>query len=454
MARLLPLVIAGAVVEAVLLYWVSLGELAGAVIYFWAGLVPLGLAYVVAGRWVATRPGGLGWILALAVLFRCTMLFSPPSLSDDIYRYVWDGRQQLAGINPYLHPPESEAVASLRDELYAGINNKDIPTIYPPVAQFFFALLAWGHPALLTVKAGLVLVDMALVLLLTRMLARRGADSRRVILYAWHPLPLVEVAASGHIDVLGVFLALAGLYFLENKRAAAAVLSLAAGFLTKLLPLLFLPVFWRELGPCRSWRQWLSWRPRAVLLLFPLTVIVAFVPFAAAGEKLLSGLQAYVLRWRFNDALFSVLYSLLKDPHLEWDDAALQGAKILCAVAVIAVALWALWRRPDPVDAAFVILATYLLLTPTLHPWYLLWAMPFVALKQRPAWALLGFSVFLAYQVLIGYSTSGIWQEKTWVLWAEFIPFYAVGALGFYRRRFSRTLPPEHPVRAGVSPLL
>ena len=446
-----PLALAGAALEAVLLYWVWLGDLAAAVPLFWLGLVPAGLAYWAAGRGLAARPGGLGWILGFALLFRCTMLFSPPTLSDDIYRYVWDGRQQLAGVNPYLHPPEAAEVAGLRDALYAGINNKDIPTIYPPAAQLFFLAAAWVKPSLWTVKAGLVLFDLALVLLLAAMLRRGGRDPRRIVFYAWHPLPLVEIAGSGHIDVLGVFFVLAALYALQAGRRAAAVLALAGGFLAKLLPLMLLPLFWRELGPNARWRDWLAWRPRRALLLFPAAAALGLAPYAAAGPSLFEGLQTYVLRWRFNDALFSLVYGLLKDPRLEWDDGALQAAKLLCALAVIGVALWALSRRPDPTDWAAAVLGAYLLLTPTLHPWYLLWILPFSVFAPRPAWPVLGFSAFLAYEVLIGYSTHGIWQEKTWVLWAEFVPFYTVLALGVYRRRLNRTPRPERTDRAGVS---
>ena len=446
-----PLALAGLTLEAVLLYWVWLGDLAAAVPLFWLGLLPVGLAYWYAGRWTAAGPGGLGWILGLALVFRCTMLFSPPTLSDDIYRYVWDGRQQLAGINPYRHPPADEAVAGLRDALYPGINNKDIPTIYPPAAQLFFLTAAWIKPSLLTIKAGLVLVDAALILLLAAMLRRGGRDPRRVLYYAWHPLPLVEIAGSGHIDVLGVFFVFAALYALQIKRRAAAALALAGGFLAKLLPLMLLPLFWREFGPHGRWRDWLAWHPRKALLLFPAATALGLAPYIAAGPQLLEGLQTYVLRWRFNDALFSLVYGLLKDPRLTWDDTALQTAKLLCALAVIGVALWALRTRAEPTDWAAAVFGAYLLLTPTLHPWYLLWILPFAVFAPRPAWPVLGFSAFLAYEVLIGYSTHGVWQEKNWVLWAEFVPFYTVLALGAFCRRLNRAPNPEHVDRGGVS---
>lgn len=429
-SQALPL-LCGLLIEAAWCWVRGLGPLQTQIPWLWASLLPAFAGYLAAAWWVCRRPAGPLWpLLGLALLFRLTLLVSAPSLSDDIYRYIWDGRVQLAGINPYLHAPEAPAVAHLRDGLYNGINHKGVSTIYPPLAQFFFLLVCALHPGLLAMKGALVLVELALVLLLVRILRQQGQDERRVLLYAWNPLPIIEVAGSGHLDVLAVSLLLLALYWLEAGRRQAAVWAGAGALLAKFLPALALPLFWRRLQGQRRLLWWL-----------PLLVGLGFLPYAGAGTQLFTGLQAYLLKWRFNDAFFSLVYQLLKDPALGQDETALQQAKLLCAALLGLVVLWACWRGGDLYRVAFAILGAYLLLTPTLHPWYLMWVLPFFVLFPVPAWLYLSGAIFLAYDVLSGYSTTGIWEEHPWVLWAEFLPFYLL-LLGppLYRFLKRRTL--------------
>lgn len=421
----LPLLLIGLAIEAAWCWIRGLGPLQTQIPWFWAALLPAFAAYLAAAWWIWRRPAGPLWpMLVLALLFRLTLLVSEPSLSDDVYRYVWDGRVQLAHINPYLYAPEAPEVTHLRDGLYAGINHKEVSTIYPPLAQLFFLLVCSLHPSLLAMKGALVLVELALVLLLVRILRQRGEDTRRVLLYAWNPLPVIEVAGSGHLDVLAVFLLLLALYWLEAGRRLPAVWAGAAALLAKFLPALALPLFWRRL---RGQRRLLWW----LLLL----VGLGFFPYAGAGKQLFAGLQAYLLKWRFNDAFFSLCYQLLKDPALGQDEAALHQAKLLCAALLGLVVLWACWRGGDLYRATFAILGAYLLLTPTLHPWYLMWVLPFFVLFPVPAWLFLSSAIFLAYNVLSVYSSTGLWEERPWVLWAEFLPFYLL-LLGLPLYRF------------------
>ncbi len=344
------LLLAGLCIEAAWAALVWLGPLQTQIPRFWALLLPIFLAYLAAAWWVCRRPAGPLWtLLGLALLFRLTLLFSQPSLSDDIYRYVWDGRVQLAGINPYLHAPEAPDVAQLRDGQYSGINHKDISTIYPPLAQGFFLLVCALHASVLAMKGALVLVELGLVLLLLRILHQRGLDQRRVLLYAWNPLPVIEVAGSGHLDVLAVSLLLLALYWLETGRRLPALATAAAALLAKFLPALALPRCGTRLAGQRRLRWWL-----------PLLVGLGFLPYAGAGMQLVAGQQAYLLKWRFNDACFSLLYELLRDPALAQDEAALQQAKLLCVGLLGLVVLWAAWCATDLYRGAFASLAASL----------------------------------------------------------------------------------------------
>ena len=441
------LLLGGAALESAFLYLLYLNPLNTQIPLFWIAFFPAFAIYLGLAWHMARRPeGSLGLILALAFLFRSTLLWSPPTLSDDIFRYVWDGRVQQAGINPYRYAPADRHLAPLRDQFYAAINHKDIPTIYPPLSQLFFRLVVSIHPGPNAMKIGLTLVEVGIVLLLPAILSQRRQDRRRVLFYAWNPLPVIEIAGSGHSDSLGVFFLLLALYYLGARRSGPSVAALAAAFLSKFLPALVVPLFWRQLGPPpgmqRSIRRWFDWRGRLVLLWFPALAGLGFFLFFQREIQLFAGLQTYLLKWRFNDALFSLLYNFLRSPDLLVDDGALAQTKYACSAVLLLVVLWTLWRCRDFYRAAFAILGSYLLLSPVLYPWYLLWILPFLSLFPRPSWMLFSGLVFLAYAVLIDYSRNGLWLEPAWVKWAEYLPFFSLAALEGIRRVWHRQVSP------------
>jgi len=405
-------------IEACCCYLVSRGDLQHQIGTLWAGVFPAFLCWAGAAYLVLRRGASSGrphLILGAALVFRLTLWWSPATLSDDVFRYIWDGRVQLAGINPYLYAPSAPQVAHLRDALYPSVNHATIPTIYPPLAQLFFRAICLLSATPAAFKLALLLCDWGLCLLLAHILVRRGQDPRRVVLYAWNPLPLVEVAGSGHIDALGVLILFAALYALHSQRWAAAACALAGAFLVKLVPLVLLPTFWR-----RPHAAWFNFRKRSALLLFPMLGLLAFWPFASAGEKLATGLLTYVQHWHFNAAAYSLFRFALQP----WDSHAYAHARWLCTGLFALVALGVQIRYRDPYRAAFATLGAYVLLSPTVHPWYLLWVLPFLAFFPSPAWMLLSGLIFLAYEVQIGYGSGGVWREKPWVLWAQYAPFY------------------------------
>jgi hypothetical protein len=420
-------------IEAVLVFVLSLGDLKLQMPRFWAALLLAFCIYLVASRqvWIGVR-WKVGWILLAALLFRLTLLPSEPSLSDDIHRYIWDGRVQLEGINPYLYPPDSDQLLVLRDELWEKINHREISTIYPPLSQILFRLTCAVSPTVFFTKAVMVSLDCAIVLLLIGILQNRNEDPRRVLLYAWNPLPIVEVAGSGHIDPLGVLLLLLALYFLMQQRRAAAAWALAGAFMAKLIPLLTLPLFWRDAS---SGSRWLEWKTRLPLLWFPVGSVLTLLVFVDAGQDILSGLRIFFAKWRFNDALFSLFYGYLKDPGLNPDDAALLEAKQICGGLLVGIIAWVFLRQRDPIRAAATIIGANLLLSPVLHPWYLLWVLPFQVISPAPAWIFLSGAAFVSYNAMAVHSATGIWLEQAWVKWAQFGPFFVLLlAYPVYRR--------------------
>jgi hypothetical protein len=441
------LLLAAGALQLVSWVWVrSLGDLAPQVHALWLALLPALCGYVIAaalllrGRAAGPPvPGGLAILVGIAVGARLLLLGTEPSLSDDIYRYVWDGRVQLAGHNPYGQPPDDPSLAGLRDADWERINHPELVTVYPPAAQWWFALSQAVWPGVTGMKAGFVLCDLLLMAVLWTWLRRRGQAGERLVLYAWHPLPVLEIAGNGHVDILGVLLLCLACLWLGGGRRLAAVLALSTAVLTKLIPVLCAAGFWGRLRDGEAQAVWsrLDPRPRLLLLLVPALTLAALLPYVDAGGAMWSGLSAYASKWRFNDSAFGWLYALLADPApgWEWDDDALRAARWLCLAASAGVALWTALRNDDDLAAACAtVMGAYLLLSPTVHPWYVLWVLPFLALRATPAWMAFSWLVLLAYDILVDYRATGLWQESSAIRWLEYGPVYGLLAWQALRR--------------------
>src|SRR6516225_4501780 len=226
--------------------------------------------------------------LGTAALLRVIALAAPIFLSDDINRYIWDGRVQAAGINPYRYVPTDPELAPLRDDIvFPNINRSDYaPTIYPPVAQLLFLLANRLGETVFTVKLFLIVTEAAGIWALLLVLRAAGAPRNRILLYAWHPLPIWETAGSGHIDAAVVaFVALALLADIEGRRAWSGA-ALAAATLVKLFPVVLAPALWRPASSNRG-----DWRWPAA---FVAVIIAAYLPYIGIGWRILGFLPGYV----------------------------------------------------------------------------------------------------------------------------------------------------------------
>src|ERR1700733_13412930 len=194
------------------------------------------------------------WIvLAAAVAMRALTFAAPPLLSSDVYRYVWDGRVQRAGINPYRYLPDAPELAFLRDDtVYPLVNRADYAhTIYPPAAQAIFALAAVIAPGLYGMKAMMTAFDALAIVALLRLLRLAGRNQAEVLIYAWLPLPVWEFVGNGHIDAVAAGLLALVLLVAAHRSSARTGIVLAPAPLTKSLPAVVPPAFGRP----RDWRM-------------------------------------------------------------------------------------------------------------------------------------------------------------------------------------------------------
>jgi alpha-1,6-mannosyltransferase len=324
---------------------------------YFAMSVPWLAASYVAVREIRSQPRDLFQVLLVAAILRGIFLPAGPVLSDDIFRYVWDGRVQHAGTNPYVYPPDDARLSPVKEEIpriYDGINNKEIPTIYPPLMQILFYAATSVSTSLVWMKTFFTLLDLALVFVLARLLAALKRPPLRALVYAWSPLPVVEIAGSGHNDVAAVLLLVLALLMFEKDRASGSLLFTVGSGLAKIGGFALLPFFARFFKPRAFWA--------AALL-----VVLVWLPYASAGGLAFRGLREYALRWRGNDSLFHLLFVLTGSPG---------NAKVASAAILAALVLLLLRKKTPPVRAAFWIFGAILLLAPTMHPWYLLWMAP------------------------------------------------------------------------------
>ena len=384
-------------------------------------------------------------ILLAATLVRLAWLLAPPVYSDDVYRYVWEGRVWAAGHNPFALAPNDPALTGLRDAaIWPHVNHPELSSIYPPFAQLLFVLLAPG--GLLAWKLIATLADVGTCFLL----ARRSA--RSALLWALLPLTAVESAGSGHLESIAIFCTLAALSTTAIARPPATAPPSPAQNLSKPTTSLLIPP--RAAAIALAWvAAMLKLLPAVTLLpllrtprawaLAIVATILAFLPILAAGPHLLAGFNAYRDHWSFNGSAYPLLGALAADAGLTGDPARtllqVLGATILAGQA------WRL-RHAPPAEAAVSLTMTataaFVLLSPTVHPWYVLWPLSVALWIGGPSsatWTLAAVLVPVAYRVL-GTLHDGVWHEDPLTRWVIWGPVWAMVGRGAWHSRARQRL--------------
>ncbi|EMR00827.1 carotene biosynthesis associated membrane protein [Cesiribacter andamanensis AMV16] len=381
-------------------------------------------------------------LLLLAGLARLLLLPSLPMLSDDVYRFLWDGHLLLSGWHPFSHPPSwymqpgAPLGEGITPALYTLLNSKDYFTIYPPLCQALFAAAAWlGGDSLrlsvLVLRMGILLAEGGSLWLLLKLLPRYGLPQRRVLLYALNPLVVLELSGNLHPEALAVFFLLLLLLFVKREgdvkgdRAGIplgpSALAFAGAVASKLWPLMLGPLLVHWLG----WRRGLRWG-----LLAGLFCLLLFAPLF--GTALLGGMQEslalYYQRFEFNASLYYLLRAL-GSWWLGYNPIARLGP--LLALLATGGILWlslrpAARRLPLPLSMG-MLYSLFLLCSTTVHPWYvvpLLALMPFTPFRFPLVWSGLIFLTYAGYTpsgyqeigalVALEYGGAGLWLLWEW----------------------------------------
>ena len=390
---------------------------------FVALLAVASLAYVAAlrlvGRLAASFPRAHGRALAgcllLGFVWRLVLLGAAPLVSDDVYRYVWDGRMQQHGLNPLDTVPADPALAHLHTDLTRRIDPTSavLPSIYPPLAQRFFHAVTSIHESVLAMGIAMLVCDLLLIGLIRRRLAATAGSPWWVLAYAWHPLVALEGAGGAHVDVCGVLLLAGAAHALSRRRSLLAAVGFAGAFAVKFLPVVLLPLLWK--------------RVRLVdAAAGALLVVLLYLPFLDGWQLPVGSLGTYLAQWRFNGPLFR---------GLAWGIGTAPAIG-LAVTAGFAVAVHARMTRDrdDPAAWSWPLAATICLL-PAIYPWYLVWLIPF--LGPAVNWPLVVWTLasMLTYTVWTPHLAGDGWILPAWVEPVEYGLVSAVAGWAWWSNR-------------------
>ncbi len=402
---------------------------AGRIILLAQALLGLSLGLFAVGRRLRPLPRG-AWagLLVAAGLARAVMLLGPGDtfpLSDDVYRYVWDGKVRAHGINPYRYSPDAPQLRHLRDgAIYPHINYPEVPTIYPPLAQNLFTLI-WraGGDRTLPFKLASALFEVLTLLLLRRWLGAVAAPPVNLLLYLFSPLVLVEFYFSAHLDILAMPFFVGALIAVQGDRAGLCGAALALATMVKHLGFFFTPALF-----CH-------FRGRARARFFGAfcgVLLLLYAPYAAYGDgAMLGSLGNYLERWSFFHSAFYLLRRLAGGE---------RSARTLALGLFCLFSAWAVLRRgrQDVYQRMSAVYGAYVVLTPANYPWYLVWMVPFVVRDRSAAFLWLGAAMMLSYNLFAYRMTGALPLDEPALQLICYVPFYLLLLGGALRARCRR----------------
>ncbi len=380
----------------------------------------------------------LTFLIGLGIALRAILLFSFPNLSDDVYRFIWDGRLILQGVSPFAELPgyymqADNQLAGLTPELYDQLNSPDYYTIYPPLCQAIFAGANWLMPSSLygsavVMKLVLLCFEVGSILLITKLLSAFNFDKKNVLIYALNPLLIIEITGNLHFEGAMIFFLLLAIWLLQKGRWQLSAVAFALSVASKLLPLIFLPFLIRRLG----WR-----RSLAYFSIVGILVVLLFLPFLSIQTlpNFGSSLDLYFQKFEFN-ASFYYLLRWLGQLLSGYNQIAIIGP--LLGSIVLAGILWKASQevRPHwqnlPIAMLFAS-SLFLFCATTIHPWYV--SLPLAICVFTPY----RFPVIWSGPAMLTYINYSYepYQENLWVVAVEYLLVF--GVLWQEWRRLSAT---------------
>ncbi len=342
-------------------------------------------------------------ILFSGLVFRITFISTEPSTSNDVYRYLWEGKVIANGYNPYVLSPDNSSLKSLQDNVYHKVTYKNIPAIYPPASQVVFTIshFVFGE-SLIGLKIIYLVFELITMIFLLKLLLLKKKKLYLLFLYAWLPLPIMEYFINAHLDVIGLTFFIMYLFYLEKENIWISSITFALAFLSKLFPIILIPLIVKKLGIKKS---------IFFTGIFFLVSLIFYIPFIYNDFHILTALTNYLSNWEFNGSVYQILKIFIINT---------KTVHIICGILLITSILIISFKYKNFLNAAIGVMICFFAFSSTLYPWYLGWLAvlnPFVE-----------FYSVLSLLFTINFSNftplAAVWHEYRWVLIVEYVPFY------------------------------
>lgn len=374
-------------------------------------------------RWPCAWPLRRQWTLLLALGIGARIFVWPIPVSDDVQRYLWEGRLVRLGLSPYAATADAPQFSTLRDARWEGMNHKDKLTVYPPLAELTFAALGAIDDAPWIYKLAFTLADLAVL----PFLAALGGRLRWIAFYAVNPVPVLSFAGEAHFDSLMVLAVVAAVWAWEHDRRIFAWALLGIAVQMKIAAIFLVWPFWAQ-GNARS---------RRGILAFAAVMITPTLPFASSLTNLLRGLASFGGETSGNGFLHYLLEMLT-------------GSKVVPSLALallFAATVFVVGKKSHSMSlAAMQILGAFVLCAPTVTFWYPAWGLPFAVLHPCPPFWVLSMFDVLYFAAEHERSVTRHFEHPWWAYWVLWAPVFV--SLAVWLRRYTSAPPQLDPAPA------
>ncbi len=345
-------------------------------------------------------------LVFLAVVIRLALIPVHPIGSDDYYRYIWDGKVEAYGINPYRYAPNDSALSKLHtNELPRLVNYPEMKTIYPPLSQtIFFLSYLLSKESFLGLKFYQLIFEIFTVLGLYLILRKLNLPFKNIFIYFLSPIPIFQLFIDAHVDGFGLCLFLFSIYFYLDKKKLLSYIFLGLSICIKPLGLILVPIYFFD-------EKILLNKLKSILI--PITICtVSYLPFIFTGTPF-QALIKFTENWAFNGVVFNILDSFIHDN---------QKTRIICSLLLLFTYIPLILSKKNLLDKIYFSVILLFIFSPIVHPWYLSWLVILLPIVPYRSGILLTSLISMTAFTVLNYQLSGVWKEYSWVLFIEYTP--------------------------------
>ena len=374
------------------------------------------------------------FLVAIAIIFRLIFLTAIPNLSQDFYRFIWDGRMMLKGFNPYLYLPETfinqgYAPINQATELYSGMGalNGSHYTNYPPINQLNFFIAALFNNSsiigsIIALRLQIILADIGIIYFGKKILEKLKLPVHNIFLYALNPFIIIELTGNLHFESVMLFFLVWSLYLILQKKWSIAALVFSLSVAVKLIPLLFLPLFYQWFTKDEKRKGILNFLSFGAIIIG--INMLLFLPFLSSDllDKYLSSVGLWFQKFEFNASLYYIARAL-GTLFRGYNEIAIIGktTPVIVVIFLLIITLFRKNKSPQQLITALLIgISFYYFTTTTMHPWYLATLVilsVFTNYRFPIVWSVV---IVLSYQAYANIP----WKENLWLIALEYLVVY------------------------------